>query len=313
VGGKIKTSSSHPLQIQSVTPRGTSGKIGMTICPGRKGSSAEGGSWDRDLQVDLEAVRAWNPDIALALLEEHEYARLGIPHFREAVAKARLPWEFAPIPDGCVPGREFNLAWRETAPRVRTILHAGGRALIHCRAGLGRTGLVAACLLVDFGATPQEAIDSVRAARPNTIETAEQERYVRSNQRELSRLMPLATMCCRCSHQWILNEASPRLWICPSCGAKTEKDSLLRCACRHSYRKHDTRRHVEDSFTAMTLAGHLAMKDIISKIPLRPAPPNPPIGSCLSCDCTLYRRSRGGTLSHSTPAAAKKNRVADGD
>jgi hypothetical protein len=152
----------------------------MTICPGRKGSSAEGGSWDRGLQIDLEAVRAWNPDIVLALLEEHEYAGLGIPHFREAVATAKLPWEFAPIPDGGVPGHEFNLAWRETAPRVRELLQAGGRVLIHCRAGLGRTGLVAACLLVDFGATPQEAINSVRAARPNTIETAEQERYVRS-------------------------------------------------------------------------------------------------------------------------------------
>jgi hypothetical protein len=174
-----KTSQSHPLQIQSVTPPGTTGSIGMTLCPGRKGTSVEGGRWNRDLELDLEGVRAWKPDLVLSLLEEHEYAGLGIPHFRDAVNSASLPWEFAPIPDGGVPGPEFDLAWRTIAPRVANILRESGRVLIHCRAGLGRTGLVAACILVDFGASAQEAIDVVRAARTNTIETSEQENYVR--------------------------------------------------------------------------------------------------------------------------------------
>jgi ADP-ribosyl-[dinitrogen reductase] hydrolase len=152
----------------------------MTLCPGRKGSSIEGGSWDRDLGLDLEVVRAWRPSLVLALLEDHEYASLGIAHFKEAVFRAGLPWDFAPIPDGGVPGLEFDLAWGEIAPRSRQILDNGGRILIHCRAGLGRTGLVAACLLVDFGATSEEAIDAVRTARPSAIETSEQERYIRS-------------------------------------------------------------------------------------------------------------------------------------
>jgi ADP-ribosyl-[dinitrogen reductase] hydrolase len=38
---------------------------------------------------------------------------------------------------------------------------------------------VAACLLVEFGVRPEEAIQRVRIARPNAIETAVQERYVR--------------------------------------------------------------------------------------------------------------------------------------
>jgi ADP-ribosyl-[dinitrogen reductase] hydrolase len=39
---------------------------------------------------------------------------------------------------------------------------------------------VAACLLVEFGVTPDEAIQRVRIARPNAIETSAQERYVRA-------------------------------------------------------------------------------------------------------------------------------------
>ncbi|MBD5655394.1 MAG: cyclin-dependent kinase inhibitor 3 family protein [Candidatus Eremiobacteraeota bacterium] len=174
-----KTSITDPLKIATVTPEGLSGVIGMTLCPGRKGTSMARGKWDRNLDVDLEVVRAWKPDIVLALLEEHEFTTLGIPHFRQAVADAGLPWQFLPIPDGGVPDDAFERTWQTLGPGVRDTLRGGGRVLIHCRAGLGRTGMLAAAILVELGAPPQDAIVAVRAARPNTIETAGQEAFVR--------------------------------------------------------------------------------------------------------------------------------------
>jgi ADP-ribosyl-[dinitrogen reductase] hydrolase len=98
----------------------------MTLCPGQKGSSAEGGAWDRDLDADLEIVRAWAPDVVAALLEDHEYAPLGIPDFRNAVIEAGLPWIFAPMPDGGVPGSEFNRVWVDAGPRIRGSLREAG-------------------------------------------------------------------------------------------------------------------------------------------------------------------------------------------
>ena len=47
-------------------------------------------------------------------------------------------------------------------------------------AGLGRTGTMAAKMLVGFGVSPEDAIASVRQARPGTIETAAQEQYIRT-------------------------------------------------------------------------------------------------------------------------------------
>jgi ADP-ribosyl-[dinitrogen reductase] hydrolase len=123
----------------------------MTLCPGREGKSVEGGTWDRDLNVDLEAFRAWKPDVIIALLEDHEYPGLGIPKFRTAVADADLPWIFAPMPDGGIPGADFDRVCVKEGQRIRSLLRNGGRILIHCRAGLGRTGLLAAVILVDFG------------------------------------------------------------------------------------------------------------------------------------------------------------------
>jgi atypical dual specificity phosphatase len=51
---------------------------------------------------------------------------------------------------------------------------------VHCGAGLGRTGTLLACYLVSSaGLTADEAIARVRAARPGSIETDEQEQAVR--------------------------------------------------------------------------------------------------------------------------------------
>ena len=45
---------------------------------------------------------------------------------------------------------------------------------VHCGAGLGRTGVVVACYLVDKGLSAQNAIARVRRLRPGSIETEEQ-------------------------------------------------------------------------------------------------------------------------------------------
>jgi atypical dual specificity phosphatase len=55
---------------------------------------------------------------------------------------------------------------------------AGRMVLVHCGAGLGRSGTVAAAYLVRQGWEPRRAIGRVRELRPFSIETEEQERAV---------------------------------------------------------------------------------------------------------------------------------------
>jgi len=54
----------------------------------------------------------------------------------------------------------------------------GRPVVVHCLGGCGRTGTMLACYLVWEGMAPQEAIRTVRAGRPCSIETPEQERAV---------------------------------------------------------------------------------------------------------------------------------------
>ena len=83
-----------------------------------------------------------------------------------------------PITDGGVPTDPD--AFRALVMTVLGHAHAGKNVVIHCRAGLGRTGLLAAACLVAVGIQPDDAIGVVRATRKNTIETLQQEAYVRA-------------------------------------------------------------------------------------------------------------------------------------
>ncbi|MFH0939501.1 MAG: dual specificity protein phosphatase family protein [Planctomycetota bacterium] len=51
--------------------------------------------------------------------------------------------------------------------------------LVHCGAGLGRTGTLLACALVTRGLSAEDAIKCIRTLRPYSIETIEQENCVR--------------------------------------------------------------------------------------------------------------------------------------
>jgi ADP-ribosyl-[dinitrogen reductase] hydrolase len=173
-----KTSETHPLQIQSVTPPGTSGRIGMTFCPGKKQPDAMTGPWDRDLNLDLRAIVEWGGQVLVSLIEDHEFAMLGVEALPEYSRRHRIDWVHLPIQDGGIPTEHFEARWETTGGALRHRITAGESIVLHCKGGLGRTGMIAARLLVEMGVGPATAITQVRAARRGAVETDEQERHV---------------------------------------------------------------------------------------------------------------------------------------
>lgn len=167
-----------PLRIDTIILPGDRGQIGMTFCPGKKDVGYSGRVWNRDLDSDLDAISAWGADAVVTLLESFELEMLGIATLPALLIDRNIEWHHLPIRDVDIPDRTFEEKWRESGLRLRTILSQGGKVLLHCRGGIGRTGTIAARLLVEFGFKPSHAIELVRNTRPGTIETAAQEQYV---------------------------------------------------------------------------------------------------------------------------------------
>lgn len=112
-------------------------------------------------------------------MEKFELDELHVASMGVAVERLGMQWLHLPIRDRCAPSAWWDRYWQEEAgPRVRRTLNSGGRVLIHCRGGIGRTGVVAARLLIEYGVTPDAAVARVRLARPRAIETDEQMAYV---------------------------------------------------------------------------------------------------------------------------------------
>ena len=184
---RFRTSETHPLRIDELPLPGVSGFLGMTFCPGKQGDSVYGQPWRRDLATDLAAIRLWGAEAVVTLMEDHEFAPLGLCEFSLTIRQEPFEWLLLPVRDLHAPDAEFERQWGQARGRIHVLLCSGRRVLLHCRGGLGRTGTVAARLLVEFGVEPEEAIRAVRAARPGAIETTGQEQHVLNYRSQLWR------------------------------------------------------------------------------------------------------------------------------
>ncbi len=173
------TSDSSPLRIASVTPGDGQGRIGITLCPGKTDPAAMAGPTARDLDTDLDVIRDWGATAVVSLITREEIDHLGVGDLEEAVRDRHMEWWHVPIPDGMPPGADFEQAWAVAGEAIRDRLRLGFDVLVHCKGGLGRAGTVAARLLVELGARPDDAIRRVHAARDkDAIENRSQEAHV---------------------------------------------------------------------------------------------------------------------------------------
>jgi protein-tyrosine phosphatase len=115
-------------------------------------------------------------DRLLCLSTESELDWAGVPDLGSRSEAFGLNYRWLPVPD------QGTCSLSEAVDLVRWCrdgLHRGESVVITCMGGLGRSGMVAACTLVDAGASPAAAIASVRAARgPRALETSGQEELV---------------------------------------------------------------------------------------------------------------------------------------
>ncbi|HAJ31219.1 MAG TPA: phosphatase [Gammaproteobacteria bacterium] len=168
---------SGPLRCDTVLKVDTASLL-LTHLPGRNHIDGQGRVWSRDLEKDLNALKSWGADAVICLVEPPELTAMGVPDYVEALSKSGFILFHLPIRDMSTPGQPFKEAWARHSTELNELLSGPSHVVIHCAAGLGRTGMFCAEILVRMGCSAEDAIQKVRRIRPGAIETRAQENYV---------------------------------------------------------------------------------------------------------------------------------------
>jgi hypothetical protein len=149
-----------------VLPAGVPGTLWLASMPGRFEAWNAFESAARDHELAL----------VVCLTPRSEIAELS-PDYHRAVGAGALPfrWMNVPMPNYGVPG-DVPLFRREVQA-IADALRQGETVMMHCAAGIGRTGSTAACVLKALGLPAGEALERVRDAGSNP-ENARQSGFV---------------------------------------------------------------------------------------------------------------------------------------
>ncbi len=143
------------LRRVALTPE-VPGSLWLSSMPGRRGSWSAFEAQARQAELGL----------VVCLTPRSEVQELS-PTYHAALLRGGLPfvWMNLPMRDFGLP--EDSDSFRREIERIALALRNGESVMLHCAAGIGRTGSAAACVLKALGRSTEEAVKHVRDAGSN--------------------------------------------------------------------------------------------------------------------------------------------------
>ncbi|KAI4526063.1 phosphatases II [Schizophyllum commune Loenen D] len=138
------------------TPTFMLGNLFMSSCPGKKvrlqGPVRGRSGVCRDLRTDLRRMRDLGVGCIICCLDDGELALLGAPWdlYSDAARSAGIDVLRIPTPEGLAPLSPDALD-EKLGDVLRDYTLRGAPVLVHCRGGVGRAGVVAACWAIKLG------------------------------------------------------------------------------------------------------------------------------------------------------------------
>jgi len=174
----MRTSITHPLRIDWLPVEGDEGRIGMTLCPGKYQPISWTGGWDRQLDLDFEALKENGTLKLISLVTPEDMELLRVTELPEYAEASGIEWIHLPLPDTSVPTRKWLRRSVPVFTELQTSIAEGERVVVHCMGGLSRAGTFVAIYLYLRGYSMIEAIRKVRTERDARCINAKQEAFL---------------------------------------------------------------------------------------------------------------------------------------
>ncbi|MBO9397736.1 dual specificity protein phosphatase family protein [Shimia sp. R9_2] len=143
------------------------GQLALARQPGSTGKLAE----------DVRALADWGAERVLSLTETEEQQGLGAAALPQQLEAQGIAWMHFPIRDFDVPEAHEAEAWGALQQEILNALGSGGRVLVHCRGGCGRSGMIVLRLMLACGEALEDALKRLRVVRRCAVETDAQMRW----------------------------------------------------------------------------------------------------------------------------------------
>ncbi|WP_264211094.1 protein-tyrosine phosphatase family protein [Leisingera thetidis] len=124
-----------------------------------------------DYRGDLIQIYQWKPGLVLSMTTAEEHDAAGVPRLGIDIQSMACRWLHLPVPDFQVPPPAVAAKWPAASQSARQALGGGGRVLVHCRGGCGRSGMAVLRLMIECGEDPAQALARLRTVRPCAVET----------------------------------------------------------------------------------------------------------------------------------------------
>jgi len=180
----LRTSESHPLQIDWITSDLFTGRIGITLCPGKYQPISWSGGWNRDLEADISAIEDSGATTVVSLVEDTEMERLRVQGLGKAIIERSLNWIHLPFKDTTAPDEYWVQDFDLVAPSIIASIMKGESIVVHCKGGLSRAGTVVALLLQELGIKMPTAVKMIREVRSVDCINQEQEEFLADSTRK---------------------------------------------------------------------------------------------------------------------------------
>lgn len=129
------------------------------------------------LEDDIAALKEGGIENLVSLLTPSEAVGLGLEKEEEVCELNSVGFFSLPVTDGGVPSNTDD--FMRAVAVLRSILINGGSVGIHCRAGIGRSCVLAACLMQTTGMDGTSALSAIEKARGCEVpETPEQRSWI---------------------------------------------------------------------------------------------------------------------------------------